>query len=660
MPLLPCVNTYAGFLATEASPKIPTMKLPECPVRVAAAPRAAIAALLLALAFGAQATAAPRIDRIEPPNWWTGFRESSLQLLVHGEGVSALTPTVDYAGVTVTRVQRVVSPNYLFIYLDVSPDARPGTLDFRFSGDGVELHRAYTLAEKDPDPGHVPGFDAGDAIYLITPDRFADGNPDNDNVEGMGDPANRANPDGRHGGDIQGIADHLDYIADMGFTAIWLNPVLENRMPEVSYHGYAITDFYRVDPRFGTNESYRDLVARARSLGIGVIMDMVVNHAGSGHWWIDDLPTDDWLNFQGRPVITSHEHITEQDPHASETDSRLFSGGWFVFTMPDLNQRNPLLADYLTQNALWWIEYLGLAGIRMDTYPYPDKFYMAEWSRRILQEYPDFNIVGEELTDNPAAVAYWQRGKFNTDGYVSWLPSLFDFPLQNALRWGLVTPEGSKFGNLQAGGLLYLFRALANDFVYADPDALVVFADNHDTARIYAQLGEDYDLYRMAMAYVLTVRGTPQIYYGTEVLMTSPVERADGLIRSDFPGGWPGDARNAFTGENLTDRQREAQAFLRTLLTWRRDKPVIHTGRLTHFVPRDGVYVYFRHDDNASVMVAFNKNAAAVDLQLDRFAERLQGFTAAHDVLTDETLPLADSLPLPPRSVRVLELQRAP
>ena len=597
------------------------------------------------------------IQRLEPPNWWTGFQESSLQLMVYGTEISMYQPSVDYPGVTVERVEKVKSPNYLFVYLDIAPETRPGSFDIAFSGKGLTLTHPYELRAKNPDPAYTRGFDSSDAIYLITPDRFANGDPGNDNVDGMGDPADRGDKDGRHGGDIQGIGQHLDYIADMGFTSIWLNPLLENRMPQVSYHGYSTTDFYRIDPRYGSNESYRDLVAQARARGIGVIMDMIVNHIGSKHWWMDDLPTSDWLNFQGDPQITSHEHITEQDPYASAYDTRMYSDGWFVESMPDLNQRNTLLADYLTQNALWWIEYLGLAGIRMDTYPYPDKHYMAEWCRRILLEYPDFTMVGEEWTDTPAAVAYWQRGEVNRDGYVSDLPSLMDFPLQSALRWGLTTAEKSKMEDLRPGGLIYLYRALANDFVYPDPAALVIFPDNHDMSRIFTQLGEDYDLFRMAMAYVLTMRGVPQIYYGTEILMANPGTESHGVIRSDFPGGWAGDTRNALTGEGLTGREREAQAFVRTLLQWRQDKNVIHTGQLTHFVPRDGTYAYFRHDAGDSVMVVLNKNAETVSLDLSRFRERLDGYSEARDVITGEVRALGDEMELPARSVLVLELR---
>jgi len=600
------------------------------------------------------------ISRVEPPFWWTGFSETELQLMVYGDHISAWTPRVDHSGISVSRVEHAQSPNYLFIYLDISAETRPGEFNIVFSMGQESVLQPYLLKSRNPDPDYTRGFSAADAIYLITPDRFANGNPANDSIDAMGDTVNRSNPGGRHGGDLQGIADHLDYISDMGFTAIWLNPVVENRMPSYSYHGYSSTDFYRVDPRYGSNEQYRELVAAARNKGIGVIMDMIINHIGSGHWWMDDLPADDWLNFQDAPVITSHEHITEQDPYASEFDKSRYSDGWFVDSMPDLNQRNPLLADYLTQNALWWIEYLGLAGIRMDTYPYPDKDYMAQWSRRLMQEYPNFNIVGEEWTDNPAAVAYWQAGKSNRDGYVSYLPSLMDFPLQSALRWGLVTAEGSKMEDLRPGGLLYLYRMLANDFLYPDPASLVIFPDNHDITRIYTQLGEDFDLYRMAMAYILTMRGVPHLYYGTEVLMHNREAEDHGIIRGDFPGGWAGDERNVFTGEGLTARERQAQTFLQSLLTWRRDKNVIHSGALTHFRPQDGTYVYFRHDTDESVMVVLNKNREEVRLPLDRFSERLDGYSEALDVISGETAPIGDTLALPARSVRVLELRRRP
>jgi len=598
------------------------------------------------------------ISRVEPPFWWTGFRETKLQLMVYGEDISSFTPSLDHPGVSIQRIERVRSPNYLFLYLDIGSDARPGEFEITFTGNGLTLKHNYRLLEKNHDPQHAKGFTNADAIYLITPDRFANGDPGNDNIDGMSDEVDRGNPGGRHGGDIQGIVDHLDYISDMGFTAIWLNPLLENNMPSYSYHGYSTTDFYRVDPRYGTNDEYRELVARANDRGIAVIMDMIVNHIGSGHWWMSDLPMDDWLNFQDGPVMTSHEHITEQDPYASGRDARLYSDGWFADTMPDLNQRNHLLADYLTQNALWWIEYLGVSGIRMDTYPYPDKHYMTEWTRRVMLEYPEFNVVGEEWTSNQPAVAYWQRGKVNRDGYVSYLPSLMDFPLQEAMRSALVSEEGGRMSDGSPAGLMRLYLALANDFVYADPYALVVFPDNHDLSRIFTQLEHDTGLFRIALAYVLTIRGTPQIYYGTEILMANPDSDDHGVIRSDFPGGWNDDARNAFTGAGLSSQQREVQMFVRTLLNWRQGAAVIHSGKLMHFRPENGVYTYFRYNDKDSVMVILNKNKDETTLELARFSERLEGFNRARDIISGQIFALDGALQLPARSPLILELLR--
>jgi len=612
--------------------------------------------LVLLMPFSACADVTT-IDRVEPPFWWTGFKETGLQLLVYGKDISMYTPSLDHPGVSIERIEKVKSPNYLFLYLNIGEDTQAGDFDITFSGKGLTLTQSFSLLEKNPDPAHAKGFTSADAIYLITPDRFANGDSANDNIEGMGDKVDRSDPGGRHGGDIQGIIDSLDYISGMGFTAIWLNPLLENRMPTYSYHGYATTDFYKVDPRYGSNEQYREMVAQAKSKGTGVIMDMIVNHIGSEHWWMKDVPTDDWFNFQDQPVMTSHEHITEQDPHASEYDKRLYSDGWFVKTMPDLNQRNPLMADYLTQNALWWIEYLGLAGIRMDTYPYPDKHYMTEWTRRLMVEYPEFNMVGEEWTSNQSAVAYWQSGNDNRDGYVSYLPSLMDFPLQEAMRMALLTEDGTKLDDGSQAGLMRLYLALANDFVYPDPAALVIFPDNHDMSRIFTQLNEDHELFQMAMAYVLTMRGVPHIYYGTEILMANPGTTSHGVIRSDFPGGWEGDRKNAFTGTGLSAAEKETQNYLRTLLRWRLDKDVIHSGKTTHFRPENGTYVYFRHNEQESVMIVLNKNDEEFSLNLSRFDERLKGYSSAMNVVSGETLTLGDTLNLPARSAQVLELR---
>ncbi len=593
-----------------------------------------------------------KIDRIEPPNWWAGMENSSLQLLVHGDNIGHLRPEISYEGVNIEQVIRVKNPNYIFIDLRLNKDIKAGDISINFY-DGARKAETHAYPILARDGKGRKGFDNSDVLYLITPDRFANGDASNDDIEGMREKANRKNKGGRHGGDIQGIIDNLDYIADMGFTAIWLNPVLENDMEEYSYHGYSTTDYYRVDARFGTNEQYQELSKKASEKGIKLIMDMIVNHCGSFHWWMDDTPTDDWINEWSEYTNTNHRKVTIQDPYASKIDVKTFTDGWFVPTMPDLNQRNPLMANYLTQNAIWWIEYLSLAGIRMDTYPYPDMDYMTEWTARVMEEYPDFNVVGEEWFGDPAIVAYWQQGKKNPNGYTSSLKSLMDFPVQEKMVKALTSEED--WGT----GVIELYEMLAKDFLYADPSVLVTFPDNHDMSRIFTQVNEDYDLFRQAMVFTLTTRGTPQIYYGTEILMKNPGTGDHGIIRSDFPGGWKGDAINGFTGKGLSEQEQEAKEFVRKLLQWRKSKEVIHTGKLMHFAPqmRSGVYVYFRYNDTDKVMVVLNKNEGNTTLSLDQYAEMLEGISSATDVLSGKTYDLKKSIELPSREALILELK---
>ena len=612
-----------------------------------------LAVLACLLAAFAAASSAQEIERVEPPFWWTGFEHRELQLMLHGNNISLLTPELDHPGVSISRVVRVESPNYLFLYLDVAADAKPGTFDIAFSEDDYRFTRTYELRQKSTDPGHTRGFTSADAIYLVMPDRFANGDPKNDEFYFLDDKLNREDPYGRHGGDLQGIEDHLDYIEDMGFTSVWLNPVLENAMPVASYHGYATTDYYTVDPRFGTNEQFRELTAKMKARGIGMIMDQIMNHIGSGHWWMDDLPTSDWLNFQGDPVMTSHRRTTNMDPYASAYDKKQHAGGWFVESMPDLNQRNPLLADYLIQNSIWWVEYLGLQGIRMDTWPYPDKHFMSEWSRRIMQEYPDFNIVGEEWSELPAVTAYWQRGQRNHDGYVSYLPSVFDFPVQGAVTRALMG-DPSSFNGVWTS----LYELVGLDYLYPDPMNLVIFPDNHDMDRIYTQLEENFDLYKMAMAYYATMRGIPMFFYADEILASHMGTGSHGALRSDFPGGWDGDTVDAFAGEGLTDQQREAQQFVRTLLNWRKNSPTIHHGKFMHFAPIRNVYVYFRYDSDNTVMVVLNRDEEMITLETSRFAERVGDTTHGTDVIGGKRFSIEESLVLAPRSVLILELEQ--
>lgn len=610
-----------------------------------------LAAALLILAIVTPIFAGP-IDRVEPPFWWQGFEHKELQIMIHGHGTADFEASVDYPGVTLNRVEHVESRNYLFLYLDIDTTAEPGTFDIVLKKNGHRIAHEYELKEKNPNPAHTKGFSTADTIYLITPDRFANGDPSNDSVTGLDDKLNRDNDYGRHGGDIAGIRNSLDYIGNMGFTAIWLNPILENAMPEASYHGYATTDYYKVDPRFGSNDEYRELVATAKTKGLGVIMDMITNHSGVEHWWMHDVPSRDWFNFYEDYNQTNSAKATIRDPYASEYDRKLYFDGWYVPAMPDLNQRNPLLADYLIQNAIWWVEYLGLTGIRLDTYSFSDVDFLSEWARRIMLEFPNFNITGEETVNSAALLAYWQRGKRNDDGYVSWTPSMLDFPIFNAMNESL-TKEVPWWDSPWKRA----YETLADDYEYPDPMNLVIFPDNHDQSRIYTKVGEDYDLFRMAMAYYLTMRGIPQIYYGTEVLMSHPKDDGNhGEIRAEFPGGWSDHTKNAMTGRGLSDKERLAQEFVRSLLNWRKNKAVIHTGKLMQFTPISYVYAYFRYDDAETVMVVFNRGKESAPLDMERFDERLGDSKYAEDVLTGKRFNIQSAINLEPMSVMILEV----
>lgn len=605
-------------------------------------------ALLLGFATVAQAQT---VERVEPANWWVGMVHHEVELLVHGKDIATTTPRIARAGVKLVDVQRTDNPNYLFVTVDVAADARPGevAIDFLRDGRPVATH-AWRIDVRDAGSAQRKGFTNADAVYLITPDRFANGDSSNDSVAGLREAADRGNPNGRHGGDIAGIRQHLDYIAAMGFTQVWPTPFLENDQPAYSYHGYAITDLYKTDPRMGSNEDVRALSREAKARGIGIVMDIVLNHIGSEHWWMRDLPAKDWINGSGRYVETNHRRTTLQDPHAAPEDRARFTDGWFVRAMPDLNQRDPHLARYLIQNSIWWIEYAGLSGIREDTFGYADTDFLSAWGKAVLDEYPGFSMVGEEWSNNPAIVAHWQRGKANPDGHVPHMPSMMDFPVHIALRDALSKPESADSGWVQ------VYEVLANDFLYPDAGSLMVFAENHDTARLLAQLDGDIRAWKLAMAFIATTRGTPQFYYGSEALVRGPKQREDGLVRADMPGGWAGDATNAFTGKGLDAAQRDAQAWIRALYTWRKRTPALHAGKLMHYAPADGVYVYFRYDAASTVMVALNRNDKPMSLALDRFDRFVKPGNRARDALTGKPVALGTALELPAMSATLLEL----
>lgn len=580
------------------------------------------------------------------------MKNPHLQLMVHAPEIADAKVEINYPGLEVKSVSRLVSPNYLFIDLELNENIKPGSFPIEFFKDGNKTFSYdYKLLEREPGSSEREGFNSSDVIYLLMPDRFANGDPSNDIIKTMEETKlDRKDPYGRHGGDIKGIIDNLDYLGEMGFTALWLNPLLENDMPEASYHGYAITDFYKTDPRFGTNEDYKRLTDLAAEKGIKMVMDMVFNHCGSYHWWMEDLPSPDWINYYPEFKITNHRRTVNQDPYAAESDLKLMRDGWFVASMPDLNQQNPFLAEYLIQNSIWWIEYLGLGGIRMDTYPYPDKYMLAEWCERVLDEYPDFNIVGEEWSTNPITVAYWQKGQDNKDGYEPHLPTVMDFPLQDAVTRSLNEEEGWNTG------LIKMYESLSNDYIYPDPQNILVFPDNHDMPRFYMQLGMDQDLYKLGITYYLTTRGIPQFLYGSEILMTHTEGDGHGYIRKDFPGGWESDKVNAFTGENMGEDELAMQEFFMRLLNWRKENPVIHTGELTHFSPVDDVYVYFRYDDSKTVMVIINKNQKKYELDLERFHSFISGSKEGLDILNNKKVMLLDKLVLDPVTPYVIQI----
>lgn len=599
-----------------------------------------------------------KIEHLEPLSWWDKMQSNELQVMIHGKEIGDLTPKISHPDITLKKVHQVSSNNYLFLDVILSTSLKAGVyaIDF-YKNQQKVLTYQYPILKRNKHSSADESYNASDAIYLITPDRFANGDSDNDDIKTLRERPDRSKKGGRHGGDIQGIIDHLDYLQSMGFTQLWLNPLDLNDQSDHSYHGYSSADFYQVDPRFGSNSLYQKLSIEAQHRGIGIIKDVVLNHIGNNHWWMNDLPTENWLNFQNKAFTgTQHKRESLHDPHATEQDKKLFSDGWFVPTMPDLNQRNEFVSKYLIQNTLWWIEYANLSGLRVDTYSYSDKDFLTRWTKRITDEYPNINIVGEEWTTNPALVSYWQRGKKTHDNYQSYLPSVMDFPLQEAIVNGLKNEESWNTG------LNQLYQVIANDFQYADPYHLVTFNDNHDMSRIYTQLNEDLDLYKIAMGYLLTTRGIPQIFYGTEVLLASPDTTDHGIIRTDFPGGWPNDKTNAFTGEALSADQREAQSYLKKLLTWRKSAEAIHEGKLLHYAPKAGVYVYFRlldqenHQEN--VMVIINKNNHSTHLQLNDYAEGLQDANHSTDVLTDEKITLSASLIIKEKSIQILQLHQ--
>ena len=627
----------------------------------------------VSFAFAFVFTAMAADVKMEPPMWWTGMESHQLQIMVNGENIRDAVPSIDYDGVTIDSVARLDSPNYQFIYLTIDDGTKPGKMDIEFKSGESVLKTQYELLQRDSSSDSYVGFDSSDALYLIMPDRFADGNPDNNEVDGLRNPVSvdRSNPSGRHGGDLKGIMEHLDYIQQLGVTAIWLTPVLENDMPGGSYHGYATTDYYKVDPRFGSNEEYRQLVEECHKRGIKVVMDMIFNHCGLSHPWLEDLPSRDWLNspidmneLKANTVDstggafkmpkdykqTNFRLNTNHDPYGSKYDLGMTVDAWFTLSMPDLNQRNPHLMTYLIQNSIWWIETTKINGIRMDTYPYADMEAMARWNEAVFREYPDFNIVGESWLHSEASIAYMQSGnKFNPID--TKLRTVMDFPFLNLSR-----PAFSEKTMPWGEGLNRLYDHLALDFLYPKPENLLIFLDNHDTDRFLLEMPKDLSQWKQAQVFLLTSRGIPQIYYGTELLMNGNKKVTDGLIRLDMPGGFPGDKTDEFTRDGRSAIQNEAFDFISCLLNWRKGNKAVAYGKTLHFMPDNGLYVYQRKAGDKKVIVIMNGSDEAVNgIDMSRYAEIMKPGDVFNDVISGKQVTIAAEMDFSPRAVFILE-----
>ena len=603
--------------------------------------------LFISLSFAGQ------IDRIDPPNWWTGFENSNLQLMVYGENISALTPEINYEGVEIYSVTRAQSPNYLFVDLRLAENVKPGSFDILFKdAKKVVSKYRYVLNQRVEGSAQRKSFDNSDVMYLLFPDRFANGDTLNDNVDGYPDKANRADMFGRHGGDIKGITDHIDYLKELGITAIWNTPLLEDNLPSGSYHHYAITDYYKIDPRFGTNDDYKKMVDLCHQQNIKVIMDMVPNHCGATHRWMKDLPFANWINGGTTYTQTNYRIPTTTDPYVSATDYNKNFNGWFVSDMPDLNQNNQFLLTYLKQFAIWWVEYAGIDGIRVDTYPYNDPIKAAEWTEAIRNEYPNINMVGECWQHKPSDVAYWQSGSLNFNKYDSKLPSVMDFPLSDAISVAFNEDEQG-----WDRGVGQLWTVLTQDYLYSNPFNLVIFAENHDTQRFSTQVGNDLKKYLMGFTYLLTTRGIPQLYYGSELMMGGDKGKGDGDIRREMPGGWSNSDRSVFTAEGRTETEKAVFDYMKKLINWRNANPVIHTGKLLHFIPQNNVYTYFRMNESKTVMVILNNNTSAQNIEMKDFSQGIGNYTKGTDVITGKTFDLNGKVEIGGKSSFVLELK---
>jgi glycosidase len=594
-----------------------------------------------------------QVDRVEPPFWWSDMTHNEVQIMFYGKNIAQNEVTVSN-GIVIKGIQKSENPNYVFVTIDTQ-NSPAQDLVFTFKNGKKSFTQNYALKSRKENSRFRKGFDSSDVIYLIMSDRFANGNPNNDNNDKLTEKANRSNKDGRHGGDIEGIIKNLDYIQSLGATAVWPTPLCEDNDERGSYHTYGQSDVYKIDARFGTNEDYARLSAELHKRGMKNIMDYVTNHWGHKHWMMNDLPTYDWLHQFPGYGQTNYKMTTQFDPNASAIDAKNCMDGWFVKSMPDLNQNNPLVLNYLIQNAIWWIEYADLDGFRVDTYSYADKQGIATWTKAIMDEYPNFNIVGEAWLYTHAQIAYWQKDSkvAAIQSYNSNLPSVMDFMLQGIITNGVFNENKGNWNE----GVIKLYDSFTNDFLYPDVNNILLFAENHDTNRLNELYKNDFKKYQMAMTLIATVRGIPQIYYGSEIGMAGDKGKGDGDIRKDFPGGWNGDTNNAFTKAGRTEEQNKFFDFTVKLFNWRKNKTVIHNGKTTHYIPENNVYVYFRYNEKESVMVVVNNNEEKQTFKTNRFAENLKNYKTAKEIFSEATFNLKNDISIDGKSVMILELK---
>lgn len=595
-----------------------------------------------------------QIDRVEPPFWYAGMENTELQILFYGKNIAENEVTVSNK-IQITDVIKTENPNYIFVTIDTKNVIAQDFI-FSFSKDKkVVFTKKYTLKKRRSNSAARKSFDASDMIYLIMPDRFANGNPKNDSNKSVTEKVERSNPGGRHGGDIAGMIQNLDYLKDLGVTTVWPTPLCEDNDKTYSYHTYAQSDVYKIDPRYGTNEEYVQLASELHKRDMKLIMDYVTNHWGLQHWMMNDLPTKDWINQFENYTGTSHKRTTVHDINASKIDYDICFNGWFVPSMPDLNQKNPLVLKYLTQNAIWWIEYADLDGLRVDTYNYADPNAIAKWTKAITNEYPNLNIVGEISMRDQAQLSYWQKDSkvgaiqnFNSN-----LPSIMDFIMLDAFQSIFNENDGS-----WDKGMMKIYDNLANDFLYPNPNNIMIFAENHDTERFNEVYKNDFKKYQMAMALVATLRGIPQLYYGSEIGMAGDRNKGgDAAIRQDFPGGWKEDTNNAFLKSSRTEEQEHYFDFTSKLFQWRKTNEAVHFGKTTHYIPENNVYVYFRYTDTKTVMVVVNNSDNNQTIKTNRFQENIEKFSIGKDILSSKTIDLKQDLTIESKSVLILELQ---